>query len=523
LPAVATQRNIEALYQAADPWYWAYSNNIQLVGGPFTLDGHEFQVRPMSVQPRIKVVRKATQTYFTESEVLSCLGRLIHGVYPRGVLYLFPSKEEVTDFSSSRFNPLINDNPATIGCHVRETNRANLRRIGSGFLYFRSGRLSSEIQGQAKSSSHLKSIPVDHATHDEYDEMHARIDEFVDGRLADSSIGTKSYLANPTLPDYGISAKFDQSSQEYWFIKCQACGKSTCMDDADDSDPLVHLHEFQDGRVIRACSHCDRSLDPRFGEWVAKRQTIMDILGFTIGHPSIYRTDPAALLRDWRATRDRANFIRLKLGRPFIEAENRLSVTQVLALCGDHGIAQEDEGPCSMGVDQGLGLHVVIGNPDGAILHINEYRDWEELDGLMLRFHVQKCVVDGLPETRNARAFSQRHPGKVYLNYYNEHQKGSYSWNDRDMIVSCNRTESLDSSHRQVMDQAIMLPRESDIVQTFAQQLHNVAKKLEEDEETGSRRYVYVKLGADHYRHAFNYECMARQNMPDLLFPEYAN
>ena len=46
------------------------------------------------------------------------------------------------------------------------------------------------------------------------------------------------------------------------------------------------------------------------------------------------------------------------------------------------------------------------------------------------------------------------------------------------------------------------------------------AKKLEEDEETGSKRYVYVKLGPDHFRHAFNYEAMARQNMPNLSFPQ---
>jgi hypothetical protein len=50
--------------------------------------------------------------------------------------------------------------------------------------------------------------------------------------------------------------------------------------------------------------------------------------------------------------------------------------------------------------------------------------------------------------------------------------------------------------------------------------MHNVAKKLKEDEETGSKRYLYIKLGPDHFRHAFNYECMVRQNMPDHMFPE---
>jgi hypothetical protein len=55
-------------------------------------------------------------------------------------------------------------------------------------------------------------------------------------------------------------------------------------------------------------------------------------------------------------------------------------------------------------------------------------------------------------------------------------------------------------------------------VKEFAEHLHNAAKKLEEDEETGSKRYVYVKLGPDHFRHAFNYEAMARQYGANSFF-----
>ena len=129
----------------------------------------------------------------------------------------------------------------------------------------------------------------------------------------------------------------------------------------------------------------------------------------------------------------------------------------------------------------------------------------------MKNFRVTRCVVDALPETRNARAFAERHRGKVFLNYYNEHQKGKYKWNEKDLTVQCNRTESLDASHIEIMNGQVILPRECETVRVFAQHLHNVAKKLEEDEETGSKRYVYVKLGPDHFRHAYSYEAMARQ------------
>ena len=85
----------------------------------------------------------------------------------------------------------------------------------------------------------------------------------------------------------------------------------------------------------------------------------------------------------------------------------------------------------------------------GQIVHLGIYKDWEELDRLMRNFKVSRCVVDALPETRNARAFAERHRGRVFLCYYSEHQKGHYKWNEAELIVSCNRTESLDASHRE--------------------------------------------------------------------------
>jgi hypothetical protein len=45
-----------------------------------------------------------------------------------------------------------------------------------------------------------------------------------------------------------------------------------------------------------------------------------------------------------------------------------------------------------------------------------------------------------------------------------------------------------------------------------------VAKKLEEDEESGSKRYLYVRLGADHFRHALNYAIVARGEVSDSFF-----
>jgi hypothetical protein len=150
-----------------------------------------------------------------------------------------------------------------------------------------------------------------------------------------------------------------------------------------------------------------------------------------------------------------------------------LTVEEVLALCGSEEITASDPGPCFLGVNQGRDLHVVIGRRHwqkaGQLVHLGIYRDWEDLDRLMKNFRVSRCVVDAFPETRNTRAFAERHRGKVFLNYYQERQKGKYAWNEWDLTVSCNRTESLDANHNEVMQGQIIVPRESEITREFAQ------------------------------------------------------
>jgi hypothetical protein len=175
-----------------------------------------------------------------------------------------------------------------------------------------------------------------------------------------------------------------------------------------------------------------------------------------------------------RTTNNLADFYNLKIGMAYVDAENRLSVEEVLNLRGSEGIASQDGGLCSMRADQGKDLHVVVGKRDkrDKILHVGIYKGWEELDRLMKNFHVKRCVVDALPETRNARAFAERNGGLLYLNYYNERQKGAYAWNEKDMMVTCNRTESLDASHKEITEGRVVLPKACDVVRVFAGHLH---------------------------------------------------
>ncbi len=526
LTAKAKSIDYEAIAEV-DPWVWAYHYHMKLASGYFGLDGNEFQNGYMQSTAQRKCVRKATQMGFTEAEVIDSLHGCIYGRYPKGVLYLFPTRNDVTDFSAARFKPLITENPYAIGRYVRDTNRENLKKVGGGLIYFRSGFVAGAT---------LKSIPVDKVDFDEFDEMSMAARGLAIKRMARSEVQKETYLANPTLPDYGVDKIYEEESdRRTWEIKCSKCGKHSSLERYfPPGEPGKHvecLERLKDGRVIRLCPKCrDRELYTRDGVWVARNPERTEYMeGYWISHLNNILTNPKEILDryellDTLKPFEVAQFWNLDIGIGYVDAANRLSVEQVLALCGTDGIPTKDIGPCSMGVDQGNDIHVVIGKrlPDkGKIVYVGVHKDWEELDPLMDHFNVSCCVVDALPEQRNARAFAGRHEGSVYLNYYNEHQKGAYNWNSKDYIVMCNRTESLDASHKEIMEEAVILPKQCDPVQLFARQLHNVAKKLEEDEESGSKRYVYIKLGDDHQRHAYNYEVMARGMVGEALIPDF--
>lgn len=504
-------------YQVVDaikPFHeWVAESNLIVDNRSFTYKRHEYLQQIYKDDHPFVVSMKGTQGGFT----LKALLRMIYEcrfLPIKGVLYLFPSRTDISDMSKGRLNPLIEENPDTIGQWVNETDATNIKQIGKAFVYLRG----------MKSRLGLKSIPVDFVVFDELDEAPQTMIEWALERMAHAEDGGHiEALSNPTLPDYGIDKMFQSTDMRFWMLKCEACNS---YHNLVEEFPNCFVTKKKSGDVIRACVKCGKELNPAVGEWVAKKPSITDKRGYQYSQlfSQYPANEPRKILDTFKGTTNLRAFYNLKLGVPYVEAENRLSIEQILALCGPDGIGNYDSGPCFMGVDQGKDLHVVIGKKaeqkKGKIVHLGVYKDWTELDNLMRNFNVTRTVVDAMPELRNAREFANRFSGRVFLNFYREFQKGKYKWDEEDWTVSCNRTESLDASHNEVMMGEIILPKRCDIVELFARHLHNAAKKLEEDEESGSRRYIYVKLGDDHFRHAFNYECMARQHAMGLIFPE---
>jgi len=510
--------------------HWAYTNKIMLDGRPFSFLHHEYQLDPLQEDAAQQCSRKGAQIGWTSIKMLKSIHGLIYGRYPQGVLYLFPTRDDVIDFSKGRFQPLIGDNPK-ISRFVKDTDAANIKRIGKGVLYFRGAKSTRTIGGFKKTSSQLKSIPVDRIVFDEVDEMEPSMIDLALERISHSNVRELDFIGTPTIPEYGIDARWLKSDQRLWFIRCGACNVETCLEREFEENGWERqrvLVELDDGRVAKVCPACGREFRPDDERrWVISYPSrSKDLVGWWVSQLNSKYVHPETILDAFQdPKRSLAETYNSKIGMPYIEAQNRLAMEQVFDCCGNDGIAQADPGPCSMGVDQGKGLHVVIGKRQwgiaGKVLHIAEYHDWHELDDLMRRFHVSCCVVDGQPEMRAAQAFASRFPGRVWLHFYDEHRRGPAMWNEQTMRVSRNRTESLDASHTEIAARQVVLPKRCAETEKFARQMCNVAKRLDEDEETGSKRYVYVKLHHDdHYRHAFTYEGLARAYGANNIFAD---
>ena len=78
---------------------------------------------------------------------------------------------------------------------------------------------------------------------------------------------------------------------------------------------------------------------------------------------------------------------------------------------------------------------------------------------------------------------------------------------DVEMHVTVDRTQSMDESHADILMGNVILPRGSDHIDGFYEQMKK-PKRMFDDKGT---RYIWSDEKPDHYRHADNYEKIAQK------------
>ena len=484
---------------------WAV-RRVRLDARPFSFEGHEY-LRAIydETSPHV-VLSKAAQIGGTTWAILRSIHACLNGL---NVVYFFPTRTDVLEFSKSRVGPLLADNPF-LSRMMSDTDTAGLKKIGEAHLYLRG----------MQSTVGMKSVPADMIVFDELDEATPDAKTLARERLAHSDYKRTIELSNPSLPGYGIDEAYQASDRRHWTLKCPGCGTWTALDcvfPVKLGQDVPIIQERADGTAYRACTKCACELDLRKGEWVAECPE-RPIRGYRISQLFSPKVDPGEILREYRTTRFPERFYNLKIGIAWADTQNRLDRMTVLRCCGEEGMLERSERECTMGVDTGKDLHVVISrfvsdtNDHRQVIYLGVHHDYAELDELLRRFTVWRCVIDALPEIHATRAFARRNGG-VWQCYFNETQRGSPAWNWNDRIVQVNRTEALDMSRAECREGRITLPRGSHLVEEFATHMTCDAKQLVEDPDTGAKSYRYLRTGPDHFSLAFTYDCLAASGL----------
>ena len=494
-------------------------------GQPFDLMRHLYLVGLYNCRAQEMVIYKASQMGASEFAV----SKALHLCDQRGgtALYVFPTEGHVSDFSSARIGPALEASPylARIvasgagpgdkAAGRRGADRVTLKRVRDRFLYLRGAQVSpSGLAAQ------LKSVDADQVTFDELDEMDPRARAIGAKRLGHSLIAEVLDVSTPTYAGRGIHARWLESDQREWHVRCAGCGERQPLDinqvvtEWDELGRPTAWHGKGEGKVYPACRKCGRELDRLGrGEWVATFPE-RKIAGFHLSKLFSATADLAAILSQLQRTDEtiRKECFNQDLGLPYTPRGGQLTDAVLDACRRDYAHGPVKGERPFMGVDVGAVLHVVIRGPLDAAgerpqRFAGEVATFDELGRLIREYRPRRVVVDAMPETRMARALQADFPeGLVWLAYYTEESKDERParFDARNGTVVLDRTRALDATLAGFSEavQENTLPAAARAIGggDYYKHLTALVRVVEERAgRAGTAVARYVAPGADHY------------------------
>jgi Phage terminase large subunit (GpA) len=484
--------------------------------GPLDFARYPFQVDMYKALERAReaVVMKSTQV--GASALL--IRWVLYWADKHGLtgLYVFPHARQLDAFYDTRIKPLFKASPYLRSrSPVGSTQNKSLRQVGSGFVHFRGSESEDELQA----------IDADVLALDEYDRLNPSNIPDAERRLSGSALGLIRRVGVPTEPEWGIAARYAQSDQRRWFVRCDACGTRQPIEfwkNVDQRDPL---------NPAIVCARCARPLDVREGEWVAAERD-REVVGFQVSRLIVPGTNLRQIVA---ASRDptpsaQETFFQKDLGLPYTPAEGGLDRAAIAAAIsaaeawngGALSMVEGYRGPnlVTMGVDVASvrNLHVRISEHiDGLTvqghrkraLWIGEIGSFGEILDLLGRYQVACCVIDHLPEGRLAYGIAERFPGLVYVCHYSDRQPEPLVLRTEDRRVSVQRGPAHDAVVHVMRALRNLLP--GDVPEEYGKHMRSPRKKVERDETTGQQKVVWTRQGPDDFFQADLYDLIATE------------
>lgn len=537
---------------------WAHRHR-RIDGQPFSLDRFTPLVEVYRDDHPRKVLIKPAQRGCSELAVnLTCYA-LEHGATAwaphkdgLNVGYVFPTAKALGDFSKERLSGLKDETD-----HLRDLftsddwNAVTFKQVGRSYLYLRGGQSEDE----------LRSFAADLLVLDEFDRMDRRAVALARRRLNASEVKRELALSTPSLPGRGIHALWQQSDRRLYEQPCPRCGDwhryEFHRDVRVDGQPWDAWKDWEPGRiragvVALTCPSCREAIGDAGrcapGRWVAEAPEVTSLRGYWIP-PLAFPFVDLVELAVAAVTDDPSEleeFFRSDLGLPYETKGGRITREMLQRLSADLDGGELPRTPAwvqtVMGVDVGARFHYEVasslpGDDRPYVREKGSVASWEELDRLMTGLRVRSCVVDALPEIHGARAFADRHTGKVLLATYPgpaalqgqlyrttasdalrtsreaRRRIGAAVDDPRDDLVQVNRTAAMDRVYAAVAGGREHWPRsvhdDREVVAHMTAPIRS--KRTGKD---GQEVAEWVHTAPDHGFHASVYRQIARLVMP---------
>jgi len=487
--------------------YWSVRGK-PLDLGKYNGGNHTYVERLYEDQHPDITYKKSAQAGITERLLTEALW--IPDQFRENSLYMFPTSGTVADLVQERLDEPINNSKYLSAVSGRakkimkkQADKVGLKRMSKGFIYFRGSNKPTQIT----------SVSADAVFVDELDRMMIESIPYFKKRMMHSKRKWIRYGSTPTIPNFGIDIKFNESDQHYLHLKCNHCNEWQVLDFWENIDKI---------KKIIHCSRCKKEIVPYTCQlqWVAKYPD-KNKRGYFISQ--LY--SPLLDLNDIIEESEREaeweimQFMNQSLGLTYEPKGGKITEKDLDACKRDYNIPALND-YSFMGIDVGKAFHIVIVD-EKKLLFTGEVRTVDELVGLAEQYKSKCAVIDGNPEGRAAEEFCKRAQGNNFMCWYVDtsgFSKGQW-FKIEELKVTTGRTMSLDKSTNMIKKQKIEIPKNIDIYIDFKEQMKNLTR-VQNENKSGDIVAQYLKTGADHYRHAFNYANLAREIHSNVGVPE---
>ncbi len=491
-----------------DPVVWAVRNISLPKNIPWSFEERLWQIPILEDEHSKIVVKKSVQRGLTTI----ILAKVWHhqNYHSCTAMYTFPRRDDITDFVSGTLNPIIQNSPH-LKSIIFETDSTRLKRFHAEYK----GKSIDSFFHLMEASVEPRMIPVDILINDEIDRSDQNYLEIFKGRLEASSDPRHYQFSTPTMPGFGIDKAYENTTQNEWTVKCQAC---------NEYQNLTWEANFTDRpRPMYICVSCERELSADVivaGKW-RPLYPDREIQGYHVTHMMTPISRPPELMwAEFNSGGSRKNFYNLQLGAAYSSAIGSLPKELLKAKMFDSGHSEETI-PMSLGsyylaADQANDVHVLIGRVDGKhnkIIYARKIpyksdKDWyAQIIDLIRTFHISFAVVDALPNTHDARKILEEiGNGRVALSHYSTIEE-PFKHDRADGTIHINRTESFDGLRNEVADGVWKLWGNWDSDNATRSVVNHLAnlRRDESIDHRGQTKAYWVNVGPDHYAHALNY------------------